>query len=94
MLAEQPFPMGSTLAKEPGAPSASIRTSRSLSTARSGLSLGAQGPQPYLPGKQQTQQRSEPTAQHAGTLPLSAALRERVGGAGVAPRGSCLPVRP
>ena len=54
MLAEHPFPVGSTLAKEPGAPSASIRTSCSLSTAGSRLSLGAQGPQAHLPGKQQT----------------------------------------
>ena len=65
MLAEHPFPVGSTLAKEPGAPSASIRTSCSLSTAGSRLSLGAQGPQAHLPGKQQTRRRSEPTAQGA-----------------------------
>lgn len=65
MLAECPFPVESTLAEEPGAPSASIHTSCSLSTAGSGLSLGAQGPQPHLPGKQQTRPRSEPTAQGA-----------------------------
>lgn len=82
VLAERPFPMGSTLAKEPGAPSASIRTSHSLSTARSGLSLGAQGPQPYLPRKQQTlQSELSSTAQHGEPSPLGSP-EERVGGRG------------
>lgn len=35
VLAERPFPVGSTVAKEPGAPSAGIHTGCSLSTARS-----------------------------------------------------------